>query len=266
MFKKKFAQKLRELQKRSGVRQKDLAVKLGMSDALVSQFMHGVALPRMEQFRMMLEIMDVPADEAGRLRFQLMMARAGSQDEPSTPVQPDPDVSILMPETPCDISGEQNHWKNLCNDYFLAEAPEQKKSGIPVIMLNDMNVFDHSIPLETYARHRTTNMASISSPLPGTVLILADGASLALPHCGTLRLLVTDKLPEGTSSLELYGFNDNTFRIIPSRKNDSAHWDSFFPSQQFEADQVRWKLPLLEMGITPVHEFTNKKQKNKRSR
>lgn len=268
MYKKEFAQKLRELQKRSGVRQKDLAERLGLSDALVSQFMHGVALPRMEQFRTMLEVMNIPSAEAGKLSFQLMMTRAGSQHEPHQPAVAEPEVIATPRNNHRNSPKVPQPWSNDCHDFFLSEDVDATIPGIPVIMLTDMDVFDHSIPLETYARHRTDKLMKYrTTDLPGTVLILADGNSLALPHCGTLRLYVSDQLPGGNSSLELCGFQDDTFRIIPNQENGAGNWEAFFPVQQFAQEQIRWKLPLLEVGLTPVCGLPAAvKKKNKRSK
>ena len=95
MYRENFAEELRRLRKKSGVRQKELAERLGLSTASISQFMNGVNLPNMKQLNAMLKVMNIPLDEVGSARFLLMMARAAGPEEDRSPDQ--------LPEWPFEL-------------------------------------------------------------------------------------------------------------------------------------------------------------------
>ena len=71
-----FAKQLMMLIRRSGMRQIELAGKIGVSSAAISQFVHGITLPSPKHSLAIFDVLKVPAKTRSQLQYQLMLARS----------------------------------------------------------------------------------------------------------------------------------------------------------------------------------------------
>lgn len=251
MLRKDFAAKLREMRKKSGVRQKDIAGRLGLSCASVSQFMNGVSLPKMDQLKTMLEAMSVPADEAGKMRFLLMLARSGA---------PGPDLETDMPgEDRFRSAGEGfpglgalPEWGDLDVPDIAFASPGRHGGGVPLLVLEDMREYSPEIPLAVYARERMRETVLRDFGTFGPpVIVQTTGERLNIPFGHLVRLALTDTLPEDYTSLRLCRFADDSYRLLPPEEPLDRKWRELLPPPTGGAERC-WQLPVLEMTLTPV--------------
>ncbi|MCI5778768.1 MAG: helix-turn-helix domain-containing protein [Lentisphaeria bacterium] len=252
MLRKDFAAKLREIRKKSGVRQKEIAARLGLSCASISQFMNGVSLPKMDQLKTMLEVMRTPADEAGKMRFMLMLARSGAPG-------PDPAADVTQERWPLSAGGEfpgigaLPGWGDLNTpDIAFASPGRHEGGGVPLLVLEDMREYSPEVPLAVYARERMRETVIRDfGALGPPVIVQTTGERLNIPFGHLVRLALTDTLPEDYTSLRLCRFADDSYRLLPPEEPLDRKWREFLPPPADGAERC-WQLPVLEMTLTPV--------------
>ena len=251
MQRKEFAEELRALWKKSGVRQKDLAERLGLSCASVSQFMNGVSLPKLDQLHVMLTMMNIPAAEAGKLRFQLLVARSNGPDTargddlpPEWPFGPDPDPSLVFDN----VQGQDTDEGEI---RFASPLPGEIR-GVPLISLNDLDDYRRDVPLIRLARRRMRKTVFRDfGAFDEAVVLRASGDQLGMPYCALVQLAVTDAPSEETSPLLLQQLADDSCRVILADEADPSGWRHFLPAAEEKQADVRWQLTVLEMTVIP---------------
>ena len=251
MQRKDFADELRALWKKSGVRQKDLADRLGLSCASVSQFMNGVSLPKLDQLHVMLTLMNVPAAEAGKLRFQLLIARSNGRDAadedgalPEWPFKPEPDQA---PEV------SDPRWQDpSAKDIQFASPKPGEIQGVPLILLDDLDDYRPDVPLIQLARRKMRKAVFRDfGAFDEAVVLRAAGDRLGMPYCRMVQLAVTDAVAEGAAPLLLQQMTDGSRRVILADGKDASGWRNFLPAPADTKTGVFWQLAVLEITVIP---------------
>ena len=248
MQRKDFAEELRALWKKSGVRQKDLADRLGLSCASISQFMNGVSLPKLDQLHVMLTLMNVPAAEAGKLRFQLLIARSNgrdaAEDVPEWPFKPESDQA---PE----ISDPRWQDPSAKNILFASPKPGEIQ-GVPLVLLSDLDDYRPDIPLIRLARRKMRKAVFRDfGTFDEAVVLRTTGDKLGMPYCELVQLAVTDAVAAGTAPLLLQQMTDGSHRVILADKRDTTGWRNFLPAPTDTQTDVFWQLAVIEITVIP---------------
>lgn len=238
MNRQDFADCFRQMCKQYNIKQKDLAECLGLSCAAISQFMSGVSLPSQDQMDKMLLKMSVSPRDAGTMRFRLMIARSEKikkEIPENNSIWPIPQdyVPIGVPNSPDILFGDPG-----------------SLPAIPVIHLEDLNTYSPNEALHSFAKRNMRRIIRRDVGSFGTVVAVeTSGSDIDIACSGVINLLLMENMPDNCSSLELCKFPDNTYSIAAS--DQSPRWQSF-TSIQPQNSTPEWKLPVLEMSITPL--------------
>ena len=81
-LKTKFGKLIKDYLRNADIRQKDLAVRLGVSAAAVSQIMHGKIVPNQKQLDVICEMISLDRAQAFELNSMLSRIRTGSSASP----------------------------------------------------------------------------------------------------------------------------------------------------------------------------------------
>ncbi len=269
MTKKEFAQKLYSIIRESGIRQTILADALNVTSAAISQFTHGIVLPKPDQLSAILTVLDVSSRERAVMLQHLLILRAieanggkpvdmdsiprivdekwmkESEDGfPSTTQKKDDDNVFNLDKLYIGPPGDHL-------DYIFFHEPTQ---GVPVLELVDMLAFKPSMKLVDYAGVKCKDLllrshGSVICP----VALNVTGEQIGMHYCGMMQLVVSDNLPHTTSMLALTLREDDTFRLILAEKTAKLNGlDRLLREEEGEAPAVKWALPVLELTFMPL--------------
>ncbi len=278
-----FAKQLMMLIRRSGMRQIELAGKIGVSSAAISQFVHGITLPSPKHILAIFDVLKVPAKTRSQLQYQLMLAR--SEPRRNTRINSDSlfhlrsrrGLSPAQVEARCGITQERlleleqnekavitKEEKDKLAELYgvdwekarLINEPEDNdpaiygELGAPQIMVSDLLDYNRDEPIDKFGWAHIRNF--ITRPVNDVekpVVAQAFSDEVGFRHDGLLLIVLTETPPTGYAPMELRLYEGNVFRLwqperIPSPR-DAA------PS--FENDgTLIWSIPVAEVILQPL--------------
>lgn len=244
-----FAKTLQDIVRESGIRQVVIAQALGLSAAAVSQFIHGITLPKLNQLNALLDLLCVP----DKLRVKLCRELKNLRDK-------DPDKTA--DEEPM----EQDDAENDCDCYDLEtlySGRDQRDSimlsasefsGVPVISLGDLDELPPGVAIFEFACQYLQdtvirNFGISCSP----VMIKAAGDQLGINLYGMVQVTVADDVQLTSSSLVLARYAGSKYRIVPySRKESVRENGKLFNECEPVSGEPEWMIPVLELSILPA--------------
>ena len=278
-----FAKQLMMLIRRSGMRQIELASKIGVSSAAISQFVHGITLPSPKHIQAIFEALRVPAKNRSQLQYQLMLARSEprrsnrinsdslfhmrsrrglspAQVEARTGITQDRLMELEQNEKATLTAEEKDKlaelygvdWEKakLISEPDGVETNPYGDLGAPQIMVSDLLDYNREEPIDKFAWQHIRNF--ITRPVNDVVKpVVAQAFSdeVGFRHDGLLLIVLTETPPSGYAPMELRLYEGNVFRLwqperIPSPR-DAAPC--------FENDgTLIWSIPVAEVILQPL--------------
>lgn len=249
-----FAQTLQDIIRDSEIRQTVIAQALGLSSAAISQFTHGITLPKVSQLSSLLDLLCVPDRQRMILCRELVSLR--EQFPESTEEAMDNEDSE-EPDNEDDPGLDSYNLERLFSEHtdkenFYVSASEVH--GIPVIDLFDLNSLTPGITLFDFANqylHDTAvrDFGTGCSP----VIVKASGDQLGINFFGMLQIVIADDLPLSSSSLVLVRFHNGNYRILPYKEDKLISSSSkLFDEKEFPSGKPEWMAPVLELSMLPA--------------
>lgn len=287
MQRKIFAKQLLMLIRKSGMRQIELAAKIGVSSAAISQFVHGTTLPTPRHMGLIFDVLKIPARTRAQIQYQLMLARAEPRKTEGGPgyslltLRASHGLSLLQVSARTDIPQERLLELEQNGDAELT-AEEKKKlstlfsvnwdspelnmeepqaigqyqnSGAPQIMVRDLLDYDRSEAIDEFAWRNIRNFLSynlggISKP----VIAQAFSEDVGFLHEGLVQIVLSEVRPAGYATMELRLYEGGVFRLWqPSGAKNKDDVPSFETH-----GTLLWSIPVVEVILQPLKIKGNK--------
>ena len=279
-----FAQQLMMLIRKSGFRQIEIASKIGISSAAISQFVHGTTLPTLRHMEMIFNTLKVPVKTRNQMQYQLMLARSeprytGKKNNGITlmPLRASMGLSIdevaartdMTVERLTEIENagisvateeEKNKLSEIYNVNFekeeiaVAESGDinslYQRGGAPQIMVSDLVEYDGEEKISEFAWRNIRNFISHTvSGVSKPVVAQAYSSEVGFLHDGLLQIVLSDTRPTGYATMELRMYEGGIFRLWQPgntpEKNDNV------PSFETHGNLL-WSLPVVEVILQPL--------------
>ena len=248
MQRKIFAKQLLMMIRKSGMRQIEIASKIGVSSAAISQFVHGTTLPTPHHMESIFEILRIPAKTRAQLQYQLMLARSEPRNlsKKSAPISLMPiraslNLSLAEVAARTDISTERLvELEESANPQLTKEEKERlsevygvdfdngevslndsgdinsmyQNGGAPQIMVSDLIEYSRDETIDQFAWRNIRNFISHTvSGVPRPVLAQAFSYEVGFLHDGLLQIVLAESRPSGFAPMELRMYDGGVFRL-----------------------------------------------------
>ena len=282
MQRKVFAKQLLMLIRKSGLRQIEVAAKIGVSSAAISQFVHGTTLPTPKHMAAIFDALNVPVRSRSQLQYQLMLARSEPRKENKgssslLPLRAGSGLSLAQVAARTDISQERLleleqesgapiteaerdtlaelygvRWnqKNLAFEELAADVVNYQNNGAPQIMVRDLLDYNRSAEaVDEFAWRNIRNFLSYNlNGISKPVIAQAFSDEVGFLHEGLLQIVLSEVRPAGYSPMELRLYEGNVFRLWQPAstkvKND-------VPSFETHGTLI-WSIPVVEVILQPL--------------
>lgn len=283
MQRKIFAKQLMMLIRKSGMRQIEVASKIGVSSAAISQFVHGTTLPSLTNMKAIFDVLRIPIKTRNQIQYQLMLARAesrfSSEDNSGLALmhmRAGAELSIDEVAARSDMSVERlaelesGNVNNITAeekeklsaiygiDFDTSEAAVEeasdisslyKRGGAPQIMVSDLLSYDGKENIAEFAWQNIRNFVShkvkgVSRP----VVAQAFSNEVGFLHDGLLQIFLSQTRPAGYAQMELRMYDGGVFRLWQPGLSDKR---SQTPSFETHGTLI-WSLPVVEVILQPL--------------
>lgn len=282
MQRKIFAKQLLLLIRKSGLRQIEIAAKIGVSSAAISQFVHGTTLPTPRHMTLIFDALNVPARTRAQLQYQLMLARSEprkSDRDPGyalMPLRASRGLSLAQVsartgisqerlleleqgagnaltaeerETIAELYGVKWDDKNLSFEEYSGDSGSYQNNGAPQIMVNDLLDYDRSEPIDEFAWRNIRNFLSYNlNGISKPVIAQAFSEDVGFRHEGLLQIVLSEVRPAGYSPMELRLYEGNIFRLWQPTVNRSKNDVPSFETH----GTLLWSIPVVEVILQPL--------------
>lgn len=255
MSRKSFASDLHEIIRESRIRQNIIAQALGLSSAAISQFIHGIVLPKPEQLEDILTLLCVSDEERSAMQERLAALReeCGEEDIPEL------DPALINSD---DEEEDDNNTFEESIDFIFRDSGENDFEqpenipdlSIPVLQLSDLKYIKKSALCDFACMYSQDIILRDYGAIEIAALIKGTGDQLGLEYHGMVQMVVIDeKSPhKNIASTALAIYRGNTFRLIPLVKSETnAGLTSFFAPVKAGAKPQR-VFPILELTLLPL--------------
>ena len=284
MQRKIFAKQLMMMIRKSGLRQIELAAKIGVSSAAISQFVHGTTLPTPHHMELIFETLRIPAKTRAQLQYQLMLARSEPRNlgkKMNTialmPIRASLNLSLAEVAARTDISTErlveleesvklnltkeekvklsEVYGVDFDNCEMNLEEPGDINSmyqngGAPQIMVSDLVEYSRDEPIDQFAWRNIRNFISHTvNGVTRPVLAQAFSHEVGFLHDGLLQIVLAEHRPSGFAPMELRMYDGGVFRIWQPGTNSGKRDD--MPSFETHGTLI-WSLPIVEVILQPL--------------
>lgn len=286
MQRKIFAKQLMMLIRKSGLRQIELASRIGVSSAAISQFVHGTTLPTPHHMELIFDVFKTPAKTRSQLQYQLMLARSEPRrlgDNKNKPVELMPirssqgytitevaartgisvDRIIALEENPTlaltneeKLQFSQIYGVNFDAQDVSLESPSEDgniyhKGGAPLIMVSDLIDFDRQEEtIDEFAWRNIRNFVSqVINGVPRPVFAQAFSDEVGFRHDGLLQIVLSETRPYGFAPMELRMYEGGVFRLWQPGSDNAKRDD--LPSFETHGTLV-WSIPVVEVILKPL--------------
>ena len=286
MQRKIFAKQLMMLIRKSGLRQIELAAKIGVSSAAISQFVHGTTLPTPHHMELIFAALKTPAKTRSQLQYQLMLARSeprrlgGNKNKPVElmPIRSSQGYSITEVSARTGISSERIialeenpnlplteqekqqfsliYGVNFDHQEIAVESPSDignvyNKGGAPLIMVSDLLEYDkQEETIDEFAWRNIRNFVSnVVNGVSRPVFAQAFSDEVGFRHDGLLQIVLAENRPAGFAPMELRMYEGGIFRLWQPGNEGSKRDD--LPSFETHGTLV-WSLPVVEVILKPL--------------
>ena len=287
MQRKIFAKQLLMLIRKSGMRQIELAAKIGVSSAAISQFVHGTTLPTPRHMGLIFDVLKIPARTRAQIQYQLMLARSEPRKQENEQsfslltLRASHGLSLLQVSARTDISQErlleleQNPEAvmseeekdklstlfgiNWDNKEMALEEPQAigqyQNNGAPQIMVSDLVEYDRSEPIDEFAWRNIRNFLSYNlNGISKPVIAQAFSDEVGFRHEGLVQIVLSEVRPTGYAPMELRFYEGGVFRLWqPSSGKVKVDTPSFETH-----GTVLWSIPVVEVILQPLKNKVNR--------
>ena len=281
MQRKIFAKQLLMLIRKSGMRQIELAAKIGVSSAAISQFVHGTTLPTPRHMSLIFDVLKIPARTRAQIQYQLMLARSEPRKMENQPsyslltLRASHGLSLLQVSARTDIPLERLLELEQENDASVTEEEKEKfsklfginwdsqemtleepqavgqyqNSGAPQIMVSDLVEYDRSEPIDEFAWRNIRNFLSYNlSGIVKPVIAQAASEDVGFRHEGLVQIVLSETRPAGYAPMELRFYEGGIFRLWqPSSAKNKDDAPSFETH-----GTLLWAIPVVEVILQPL--------------
>ena len=278
-LKQRFVKLLRELLRRSGIRQKDLGPKLGVTASAASQILNGAMTPSQSRMDQLLELLKPEVAEAQLLQDMAFWLRSGRREMPSPTNRKlfflrcrsglsAADLARLAGIEPKRVHALENQPGAIPSDLELAalsavlgegvaelaaadggdacryvEAADSEHTAmLPQIGIGELRNYDGTEPIGDFAVRRARGFVECSDISPDAAAVcVVPAAEVELDGFGVLKMTLGEKPQRGMEKILLCA--------DPAGKPFIRGW-SFAPAADSRRKAV-WSIPLLEISYTP---------------
>ena len=278
MQRKIFARQLMMLIRKSGMRQIELAERIGVSSAAISQFVHGVTLPTQRHILAIFDALQIPAKGRSQIQYQLMLARSEPRKNSSNqfpalfPLRTKKGLSIAQVEARTGIcqeriveleqdgnatisDDEKRKFSEIYgigaadDDANYGEAAGYDSSGAPQIMVSDPLDYNRDEPIHKFAWRNIRNFLSRPvNDVKNPVIAQAFSNEIGFLHDGLLQLVLTEAPPSGYEPLELRLYQGGIFRLWQPGMNKEQDDVPSFETH----GTLLWSIPVAEIVLQPL--------------
>ncbi len=288
MKREDFARQFHAVIQDSGIRQSIIAQALGLSSAAISQFSHGLVLPKPDQLVSILSLLGISSQQQFFMVQALLELRAEADlgDDDTEEVEMDAEFLEKYKDEYDDYEeftlddnqdeesddeedeDQQNEdedalaWRSSEYDYSDDELPDpmitfaEPTDGVPVIDLNDLMDYRKGMKLQIHAiacceETSFRDYGSVSAP----VILKVLGDQVGLRYHGMVQLAITDELSPESSLMDLAFDKQGKFHILANDAIAKLNGlDKLLKNTDTPKnfDNYKWVLPVIEFTILPL--------------
>lgn len=287
MKREDFARQFYAVIQDSGIRQSIIAQALGLSSAAISQFSHGLVLPKPDQLVSILSLLGISSQQQFFMVQALieLRAEAGLGDDDTEEVEMDEEflekykdeyddyeVFTLDDDESDDSDDEESEkgedeeeslaWRSSEYDYSDEDLPEpmisfaEPTDGVPIIELSDLMEYRNGMKLQIHAiacceETSFRDYGSVSAP----VILKALGDQVGLRYHGMVQLAITDELSAESSLMALAFDKQGRFHVLANDTIAKLNGlDKLLKNTDSSKDfgNYKWVLPVIEFTILPL--------------
>ena len=273
--------------RKSGMRQIELAAKVGVSSAAISQFVHGTTLPTPRHMGLIFDVLKIPARTRAQIQYQLMLARAEPRKADNAhgysllTLRASHGLSLLQVSARTDIPQERLLELEQNSEAVLTAEEKEKfsslfgidwdspelnmeepqaigqyqNSGAPQIMVRDLLDYDRSEAIDEFAWRNIRNFLSYNlSGVSKPVIAQAFSEDVGFLHEGLVQIVLSEVRPAGYAPMELRLYEGGVFRLWqPSNSKNKDDIPSFETH-----GTLLWSIPVVEVILQPLKIKGNK--------
>ena len=286
-LKTKFGKLIKDYLRNADIRQKDLAVRLDVSAAAVSQMIHGKIVPNQKQLDLICEMLSLDRVRAFELNSMLSRIRTGAENMLSpfnqlvfalrcqrglslrqlANLSGVPASHLKVFETCFEAVPTLDEAEKIAPILGCTSAALLQSAGVGGLTGNVADAYNSAfgeVAERGEASYRAeqpipllnlVDLDAYDGKLPGVtaeepVAVQAAGRDLALGLPGSLLVLVADRRPEGYREMNLCRDVSGKYLIQEMRRGRRKAFRLAGSRRVF--DEVAWELPVLEITVRPL--------------